>query len=401
MIRKTALICLFVALLFIGAGCWNRRELNDLAIIVGMAIDKSGEQYVINVQVVDPGQVAARKTADSRSPVSVYEMKGATVSEALRRMTIVLPRKPYLSHLRIVAISESLAREGIGEALDYLSRDNELRSDFPIIIAKGGSAKDTLKILTTLEKIPANKLFDALEMSEKEWAPTMIITLDELMKDLTSEGKNPVITGIATSGDLETAQTTQNVERMKPPNRLQYIGLAVFRKDKFLGWLNENESKGYNYILNHVQRTLGTLTCPGGGKLSSEVIRSKAEIKGKVENGVPRIDVRLRSENNVEEVQCRIDLTKTETIDELEKIVNQRVEEVVKDAIEAAQKKYKADIFGFGEVIRRSDPKAWKTLKQDWDKRFADLDVHVLSDAKIRRLGTVSNSFLENMKKKE
>jgi spore germination protein KC len=35
-------------------GCWSRHELNDLAIAVGIGIDKTGDQYQVSAQVVYP-----------------------------------------------------------------------------------------------------------------------------------------------------------------------------------------------------------------------------------------------------------------------------------------------------------------------------------------------------------
>ncbi|MFD2879852.1 Ger(x)C family spore germination C-terminal domain-containing protein [Paenibacillus rhizoplanae] len=41
-----------------------------------------------------------------------------------------------------------------------------------------------------------------------------------------------------------------------------------------------------------------------------------------------------------------------------------------------------SDIFGFGEVIHRADPQAWKTWKTDWNKHFAETAVTIHSDFK-------------------
>ncbi|WP_156411048.1 Ger(x)C family spore germination protein, partial [Paenibacillus sp. Soil787] len=208
------------------------------------------------------------------------------------------------------------------------------------------------------------------------------------------------VTGLRIKGEQEIGESKKNMEEIASPAQLQYSGLAVFKKDKLIGWLNEEESKAYNYVVNHVKSTVGDVACPEGGKVSLEVIRSKTEVKGKLENGKPRIDANIRIEANVGGVECYIDLTKTKTIDELEKITEQKVQGFIEETIKKVQKKYKVDIFGFGEVIHRSEPNYWKKVKSEWDQVFVNLPVDVNVDVKIRRLGTVSNSFLEEMKKK-
>src|SRR4051794_14201842 len=131
-------LLLAVALLFPLTGCWDKRELNELAISVALGIDKVDGQYQVTAQVVQPGEVAAKKGGNGGSaPVTMYQEKGVTTFEAIRKMTTISPRKIYAAHLRIVVFSEELAREGIGEALDLLSRDYELRTDYYLLVAKG------------------------------------------------------------------------------------------------------------------------------------------------------------------------------------------------------------------------------------------------------------------------
>lgn len=398
MIRKLLLICLIVLMLLPIIGCWSRKELNDLAIVVGMGIDKKGDNFNVSIQILNPEQLIGSKALGDRAPVIVIESTAISVSEAMRNIITKLARIPYLSHLRLLVISEKLAREGIGDALDFISREHEFRSDFAIVIAKGGKARDILTVLTPLEKIPANKLFVSLQKSQQVWAHTRLTTLDELINDLLSEGKQPAITGAIEIGNKQAPDTHEIIQHTEPTNIVKFVGLSVFRGDKLIGWLNQENSKGYNYILNHVQRTVGHIECPKGGTLSLESIRTNAKIKATVLRGTPRIHVQLDGESNVIEVNCPIDLTKTETVKEIEKLSNQKLEEMMEGVIHKAQK-YKSDIFGFGQAIYKENPKAWSKLSEDWEDHFPNLEVDVSATIKLRRLGTVTNSFTRQIKK--
>ncbi len=383
-------------------GCWSRRELNDLAIAIAIGIDKAEDgQYLVSTQIVNPGEIAAKTGGGGGAkytPVTTYQAKAGSIMEGMRKLTTVSPRKIYVAHIRMLVIGEELAREGIKDVLDFFSRDHEFRTDFFIVVAKEDRAEEVLSTLTQLEKIPANKMFASLEMSEKSWAPTKGVFLDELISNLVSEGIEPVLTAITVIGDEEIGASSENVHEIKPPAELRYENLGVFKKDKLIGWLDKNESKGFNYIIGNVTNTVGPLSCPKGGEIITEQIRTKADIKGKVKNGKPEITVDIWAESNIAEVNCQIDLTKPETVTELEHIANKRVKEVANIAINKAQKELQSDIFGFGEAIHRADPKEWKKLKKNWDETFTQLPVHVKSNFKIRRLGTVGNSFLEEMK---
>jgi spore germination protein KC len=395
--KKRLFLLLLIPCLLMVSGCWNRRELNELALVVAMSIDKADEGYEITTQVVEPGEVASQKGGSGRTPVTTYTEKGEYIFETIRRMTTLSPRKLYFAHLQMLVLGEEIAKEGISKSLEFLSRDPELRKDFYIVVSKDVKGKDVLENLTSIEKIPANKLHSSLETSEKAWAPTTAIQMDELIAALTSEGKNPVLTGISIRGNIEKGATMENVTRIEPFARLHYKNIAVFKKDKLIGWLNEKESKGYNYILNNVTNTVGAVPCPGDKSLVLEIIHSKSKVTGKVVNGRPKIDVKITGEANVGEVACLLDLTKPETIRKLERSFN----EVNRDIIATSVKKAKelgVDIYGFGEVIHRADPKAWKKLKKDWNQYFVDIEVTTHSDFKIRRTGVSNQSYLKSIK---
>ncbi|WP_328801479.1 Ger(x)C family spore germination protein [Paenibacillus sp. LX16] len=398
--RKKAILFLILALVLLLTGCWNRRELNELAIVVGMGIDKQGDQFRVSLQVVDPGKASAKKGSGGGAPATLYTEEADTIFEAIRKITTISPRRMYFSHLRICVIGESMATEGMAKALDLLSRYHQFRTDFYIVVSKGTSAEDTLKIMTPLDPIPANDLFSSLETSQKNWSPTTTVTLDELVSALTSEGMQPVLTGLRIVGNKEMGETSGNVQEIAPSARLQYSGLAVFRKDRLIGWLNETESRGYNFILGKVQSSVGFVACPEGGKVVSEIIRTQTSIKGSVYRGEPQINIKMQVEANVGEVECTgLDLTQVGTIYDLENKEEEKIEEIMNLAVRKAQKSYKADIFGFGEAIHRADPRTWKSIKKNWDyEYFAELPVHIKVDFKIRRLGTIGSSFLNDIK---
>ncbi|MEF3303270.1 Ger(x)C family spore germination protein [Paenibacillus sp. GYB003] len=397
--KRAASAALVGCICLLLAGCWSRRELNELSVTVGLGIDKTGDMYTVSAQVVDPGQVAAKATAGgTRVPVTVYKETAPSILEALRKMTNIAPRRIYLSHLRMLIIGEEMARSGISEALDFLSRGHETRTDFFIAIAKGSDALDILNVLTPLEKIPANNMFMSLETSAKFWAPTHGIFLDELIDALAAEGDSPAVTGVRIKGDEDRGSNVHNVESIIPYSELEYTGLAAFREDKLIGWLNEEESKGFNYIQGNVHESAGHLECPGGGRIVTDVIRSNTKVRGKVEDGEPAIEIKIELEGDIAEVACDIDLQNPETVAQINRQINANVERIVNTAVKRAQTGFKTDFLGFGSVMRKSLPKEWKTWRNDWKERFPTLPVAVRADYKIRRIGTITNPLRMEIK---
>nr|WP_245592265.1 Ger(x)C family spore germination protein [Ectobacillus panaciterrae] len=397
------MIVIIIVLFGCLTGCWSRKELNELGIAVGMGIDKEEDHYVVTYQVVNPGEIAAQQGGGGRSPITTYQQKADTIFEATRKITTESSRKIYIAHLKMLVIGQDLAEEGIGEVLDYLSRENQFRTDFYIVVAKETKAEEILSVLTASEKIPANKLFASLETSEKAWAPTKTVVLDELISKITSKGIEPTISGIKRIGKKDDrGAKMKHVQQLKPEIHLTYMGIAAFKEDRMVGWLNERESKGFNYLMGNVKNTIDHVPCSKekkGKELAIEIFRTKSDLKGSLKRGNPQIQANLFVEGNIGEVQCaKLDLSKPESIDQLEKAAEQKIKKMVHEALQKGQKKYKADIFGFGEVIQRSEPAYWEKMKKNWSQTFVELPVNVQVDVKLRHTGSVGDSFLKETK---
>lgn len=390
--------CLLFFSLFL-SGCWDRRELDQLAIAVAVGIDKVEDGYLLSAQVVVPSEMSVNG-GTGRSQVTLFTARGETLYEAFRMMTKEAPRKIYSGHLRMLVLGEELAQDGISKPLDLLSRDYEIRPDFYVVVAKESTAEEILNVTTIIESIPANKMFKSLSLSEQAWAGTKSINLDEIITDLISDGKEAAITGIELKGDPQLGASNQNVQSITPAATLRYDNLAVFKGDKLVGWLTEVETVTYNYISNTVKTTVRTVPCPTetGGKANIEIIKSKAEVKGHVKNGKPEIDINVKVQGNIGSVTCKIDLQDLETIAELEKNFENQGEKLGQQAIETIQKNYNADIFGFGEAIHRSNPKEWHKLKDNWDEEFSNVTTNLKVDLKIHRTGTTNKTFLDKVK---
>lgn len=131
-----------------------------------------------------------------------------------------------------------------------------------MVIVRNGTAHDALSILTPLEQMPARDMFDSLNESEKVWAPTAAVRLLDLMKWFNTEGQQAVLTGLKVVGDIEKGMSKDNISVLDSPAKFEYSGIGVMKDDVLLGWLNESDSKAYNYVTGKVKSTVGKVDCP-------------------------------------------------------------------------------------------------------------------------------------------
>ena len=391
-------IVLLIGIIFISlllTGCWDKREINELAIATAISIDKKDDEYQVAAQVVLPTELSMKGGMGS-SPVTLYEASGESVNEAIRKLTQVSPRFIYLGHLRVVVISEELAKEGIATTVDFLSRGWELRSDFYMIVSKERDAKEILNVQTSLEQIPANELFNILHTSEVNHSSTVGVNFFEMKTNLQREGKEGVLTGVEILGDPKKGSSKQNVEMIVPEAKIKFKELAVFKEDKLVGWLDEQESKGYNEITNQVKSTIELVSCPDGGKVSIHTKKYNSKIKSKATSNNPEIEIKVDIVANLGEVSCDIDLTKEKTVEMLEQEYEKEIKKDIEETIKVVQQNYQSDIFGFGAAIYKQNPQEWKKVKANWDEIFAKLQVNVEVDAQISHFGSILNPVNRN-----
>ncbi len=379
---------IFISLLL--SGCWDKREINELAISTAISIDKKDDEYHVAAQVVLPTELSMKGGMGS-SPVTLYEASGKSVNEAIRKLTQVSPRIIYLGHLRVVVISEELAKEGIATTVDFLSRGWEIRSDFYMIVSKGRDAKEILNVQTSLEQIPSNELYNILHTSEANYSSTVAVNFFDLKTNLERDGKEGVLTGVEILGDPKKGSSKQNVEMIIPDAKIKFKELAVFKKDKLVGWLDEQESRGFNEATNQVKSTIGLVSCPDGGEVSIHTKKYNSKIKSKTTSNNPEIEIKVNIVANLGEVSCDIDLTKEKTIEMLQKEYEKVVKNDIQETIKVVQQKYQSDIFGFGAAIYKRNPQQWEKVKDNWDEIFAELPVNVEVDVQISHFGSVLN----------
>jgi len=390
-LKPVTVLILTLLLGFILSGCWNSREINDLAFAVSMGFDKAEDGILLTVQILNARAIASQKAVQEPTVV-VYSETGADTMEILRKLVTQTSRKINVTHLQTIVFGEDFAKEGIGDVLDFFLREHQVRTDVYFAVAKETSANSVLHVLTSLETNPAVKLTNSIQASGEIWAASKSIKLIKLVSDIACEGTSAVLTGVQLIGDIEGHDSLDILKNMEP-DPLKIINLAVFKKDKLAGWLDEYECKGYNYIIGNVSSSAGHLDTPETGLVTFEIKGAKSKQTASFEGGKPTMNLDIEINMNIESSSNHYDVSKKENLEKLEKLCDEKITGYVTQVLKKAQKDLTSDIFGFGEVFHRSYPKQWDKLKENWSNEFSILPVNVTVKTKIEGTGTMSKSI--------
>jgi spore germination protein KC len=369
-----ALILIFVLIFnsLILTGCWNYKEVDELAIAAGVAVDKNADDTVhLTIEVVN----ISGGTEATYEPKYI-ESDGNTFFEAVRRAIAREGRRVYWSHAKVAIVSEELAREDILKYLDFLFRDAETREDSWLLISREKKAGEILQSKGILNPIVSFQIDDTMR-AQKSISRFPFIQLYEFFDRVSYQQVSAI------------APTVQLVEQHGEKTPL-VGGTAIFKKEKLIGFLNEEDTKMILWLRDEVQGGLVIIKNVSGTKdnVTLEIFNSKSKITPLMQEGVLKIKVEVDLDVGIGEIFGSTDFINNPGKQKLIKAAEDNVEGDIKKVYTMIRDKYKADVFGFGRRIEMKMPGIWKQIKQDWDKFFAELEIDVDVNVKIRGSAT-------------
>ncbi len=372
--KKIVIIMIMLLICTTISGCWDYREVNSLAILSAIGIDKADDpdKILLTAQIINSANISTPGGGGSSDGEAYFNVSSEanTVFEAIRILTHKIDRKLYGSHMKALIISKEMAENGISPYIDLFVRDPEPRNDMYIIISEVKAA-DILNIKPQMEQINGNYIHKLLE-TQFSASESVAVTLQNFVTSIMNEKTSPVSSII-------------RIEKGK----LDIGGAAVFKEKKYVGNLNERETRGLLWVLNKVDG--GILVAKGfseGDKISFETIKSSSKIEPVIKNDEIAIDIKIKDKSRVGEISGCIDLQSELRLESMKK----RNATVIKNEVKAAIKKakeYKTDIFGFGEEVHKKYPDKWYNIKDNWDILFSELKINIIVEADIKRSGMI------------
>ncbi|MCK6207974.1 MULTISPECIES: Ger(x)C family spore germination protein [Bacillaceae] len=386
-IAVMALCCLLT-------GCWDQKELAEVTVITGMAVDKGkDEKYYLSVEGINAAELNNR-TAGGNAPSIVYGKEGNSLSELTNQMSEGISRNLVYSHMRTLIISEEVAEDGMLEFLDYLERNREMRDDFNIVISRGVRAEEVLKVTYQFQKSTSLKLHTQLDTMEETWGGDPGVRLNDVISAWTSPGRQPVMAAVAIKGDPEKGSSVENMKKVTPDALVVLDSLAIFEGGRLDGFLSLEDARNYLWTQDKIKSTSLTISCGENRYIDIRIYNTTTKTKARIEDGKAKVKIDIRGESYLEGTQCADSVDSVSTYEDYEEKTENHIERIVADTIRRVQKEDKADIFGFGDVVRRKDYKHFHEIEADWDQYFSEADVEVTALIKMRRTGIRTKSFL-------
>lgn len=376
LIKIFFLTCILLPFSFILVGCWNYRELEDMNIVVGAAIDKGiYKEYMITLEILEPS-IGEETPTTSR----LISSEGDSIFDAVRNAISISGQKLYWSHNKVLILSKEIAQKGVIGILDWFHRDAETRSDVYILISKENSAKEILEKKEKEGQVTSFNLLDILA-NQKNLSKAPDIQIWKLTDDIINEG----ITAIAPAVKLT---------RLNNKTCPEILATAVFKNDKLIGFLDESETRSLLFLRNKIKGGLLDLNPEnqnGIPTITLEIFESKTKIQPVTKGNELEMNVNINTIVSIAAIKSTKNFVTNEEVIKLEKDVSNLIKANCKKLIEKMQSEYGADIFGFGAATHRREPALWKKIGENWENVFENLKVHITVKVKIKNSAMTAN----------
>jgi spore germination protein KC len=379
---RVAAVLTFLTVLV--AGCWDYREINELAFVTAVGLDRATRARDVKVSclIAIPGGGApgggggggGGGGAGSQTPALMESAVARSVGDAFTKLNSLTGRALSNSHTQVLVFGEQLARQGLEPALDVFTRWYEFRRTMVVYVARP-SAEQCLDLESPLVKDPTVFLHNLARVSAAlgVGSSTPLQDLLEALQSYTTEAVVPLIEpvqgphlhmggpgpegggggggrvgGGGTGGG--SGQVGQGPAPTKGP-AVRLAGLAVFRGDRMVATLSPAETIYWLLLTGKLKRTFLTVRDPLSP--DNSVTLELADLKRRVRGGSlsrPSLEVALAVAGATQEIESGRDYSTERNRRALEREVEGDLRRGMARLIRRAQTEFRTDIFHFGDA---------------------------------------------------
>ncbi|WP_410769922.1 Ger(x)C family spore germination protein [Fontibacillus sp. BL9] len=401
--NKRIVMNLLLTMLFLSSGllltgCWDSLEIEDRALLLALAIDEAppgseakedsvthenngklpDKMIRITAQIAVPGRVplgpsSATSGEETQNSVWVVQVFGHSLDDALNNLQQQIADPKYLIHLRVIVVSEAIAKQGLEDLSDYLRRNPEVRRRTWLLVSDMEAAK-IMNAAPPLERVPTLYLLSMVEKAVQTgkfpldylgifWTAESRWGQDGYLPYISIRGKeNILIKGMAYFSGGKLVGTTTPIE----------IGAFMAAKGIDPG--------GYSTLLD----------VPGIGFVMVQTQERHTNMKVDIQDGVPKVTLNIKLEGTItEHSEGDTDIGSMQNLALIEKTFVSNASEIVEDFLKATQSK-RSDVLGVGELVRAHRPAYWNKhvlSKRDWEDIYAKVPMDIKLHMTIRRVG--------------
>ncbi|MET3727262.1 spore germination protein [Fictibacillus halophilus] len=360
--KKNYRLCILF-LTFILAGCVPKEIIDEVQLIHAIGFDKKTDESIQGTITYPVFNMDGNVRVETLSAVS-------HTSRFIRsKLNTQSPKTLTTGQLRVVLFNDRFAEKGILEIVNSLYRDPNVGNRLFLTVVDG-STNELLTKKYTASALPSMYLADLLDQNIKsENLPKT--NLHVFLYSYYGEGMDPFLPIVKAH-----------------KKSIQLEGIALFKKDKYVGKLDHRQSFAFKVLLDGSKSGNYEVEIKKEKRKGHAVIRN---IKGtttydiKKVNGVPQFNVKMKILGEIHEYPHWLNLEQAENIALIKKTLKGQLQDEAQGIVKKFQQ-LQVDPLGFGDQVRRRE--------RGWDykvflKQYPSMKINVTTEVDIVETGVI------------
>lgn len=332
-------ILILIILAFTCTGCYDYKEINNLAIISAIGVDYDNDKYIITLELLND------QIDKDSSKITSYTKVGSgdTLTSAIESAADKLAKQPLFNHIKLMVLSDTIVQNKFDNIIDLFLRNTYFRENFYVISSMNTKPDMLLNNTTDENPVASNAITSLLENVSYSSNTNVLKKFDEIVEEVTTFGIDTCFSNI----DLKETEFIIN-------------GMIIFKDYDYKETLNNDYVKLYNLLRNEFDRPTFTIkydnldftVAINNGKLDSSiengVINIKGNLMGRILDNDPNFNI--RNKDNLEKLD-----------NNFSELLNEQLQEFIKTIQESG-----SDILGITEKYykktRKKDKEYWQKL---------------------------------------
>jgi len=310
--------------LFILTGCSNYHELNDLAIVSAIGIEKEEEKFNVTLELYREVKEGNSAKEESLTVSGV----GKTIDEAINNSSLMSETLLYFSHIQAIIIDGNYAKEGISKMMDYLSRNTDFSFVSYVVVTEDKKPSEILKGKDLENEIIGKAIASIFNITEQNSSNFVSNKYDEFLTQYVNKRQDIYLP----------------ILKVKD-KKLEIKNMVVFKDDKLVKKLGGLDTKTFGLLINNNDSLFYKVNYEN----NDVVLRIyEGKTKFKIRKGKIIIDIDVKSD--IDEIDGNINTLDTKTIETLENKLEGSIKNDVNNLI-SILKLVKSDALGLQDLV--------------------------------------------------
>ena len=355
--RYAAGLFILMMLITLLAACWDKTEMNELALVsmVGMDIDPESGKKTVYYQIINPlsGTSDRGTPGGEQAPVFTYEFSGSSFGEIKTTIYKTLPRKLFVAHSKILLVSQRSAKQDVREIVNFIEMQPNGRSSVPMLIVDGSISR-VMKTFTPLERVPSDSIDSRLRLLvHNSLLAGKHIEVNDVIERMEKSDTTvlPIISEMTETSSLNSGERSADIDANQ--NNLIITGGAVFRDYRMVGKLNDAQLVWYHLLDSDRGRHVRRFQVDGKPiTVELRLVRMKRNVSRK--SGPPAVRIQMDLELSTALATEFVPPSRTE-VEKLEKRLNQIIEDELLGFYQMSRER-DWDLLNIGNLLRKQTP---------------------------------------------